>query len=219
MAVKGGAAAPARESAGKTHRRQQAVKDHKRQIILDAAQRIFAAEGLEGASLRAIAKEAGYTPGALYFHYANKEEIYGDLLAASLDRLHEAVRRPMLDAAADAGERMRAGALGFYGYYEACPRDLDLGFYLFKGMRPLGLTPELDATLNAKLRAALCEIEGAMRDTGASPETARRETAALFAHAAGLLLLVHTGRIRMFRVDGRALFLDYLEALTKRLAA
>ena len=216
MAAKGEAAA--RVSAGRSERRQQAVKDHKRQIILDAAQRIFAADGLEGASLRAIAKEAGYTPGAIYFHYANKEEIYGDLLAASLDRLHESVRLPMSQAS-DPAARLHAGALGFYGYYEAHPRDLDLGFYLFKGMRPLGLTPELDAELNGKLRAALAEIEGAMREVGAAPEAALHETAALFAHAAGLLLLVHTGRIRMVRLDGRALLLDYLAALTTRLAA
>jgi AcrR family transcriptional regulator len=207
--------AVAQVSAGR--RRQQAAKDKKRQSILDAAQRIFAAQGLEGASLRAIAKEAGYTPGAIYFHYASKEEIYGDLLAASLDRLHDAVRRPMT-LAKDPAARLHAGALGFYDYYEAHPRDLDLGFYLFKGMRPLGLTPELDAELNGKLRAALAEIEGAMREVGAAPETALSETAALFAHAAGLLLLVHTGRIRMFRLDGRTLFLDYIAALSSRLA-
>ena len=33
--------------------------------ILVAAQRVFEAKGLDGANMRAIAKEAGYTPGAI----------------------------------------------------------------------------------------------------------------------------------------------------------
>jgi hypothetical protein len=39
---------------------------------------------------------------------------------------------------------------------------------------------------------------------------------ALFAHIVGLLLLSHTGRIRMFRRDSQALFERYLDALIAR---
>ncbi|HEU0159339.1 MAG TPA: TetR family transcriptional regulator, partial [Hyphomicrobiaceae bacterium] len=39
--------------------RQRAVKDLKRALILDAARKVFEREGLEGASLRAIATAAG----------------------------------------------------------------------------------------------------------------------------------------------------------------
>lgn len=38
----------------------------KRQIILDAAERVFARDGLEQTTIRAIAKEAGCTTGAIY---------------------------------------------------------------------------------------------------------------------------------------------------------
>ena len=38
----------------KRQSRRDAVSGHKRELILDAAKQIFAAEGLEGASLRAI---------------------------------------------------------------------------------------------------------------------------------------------------------------------
>src|SRR5262245_101714 len=72
---------PRRTEDGGRSERQRAVNDYRREIILAAARRVFADQGLEGATLRAIAKEAGYTHGALYFHYASKEEIYGDLLA------------------------------------------------------------------------------------------------------------------------------------------
>src|SRR5258705_14001604 len=95
--------------------RRRAVNDYRREIILAAARRVFAAQGLEGASLRAIAKEAGYTHGALYFYYASKEQIYGDLLAASLDRLRDAVHAAAGSAAP--AERLLALALAFFDYY------------------------------------------------------------------------------------------------------
>ena len=199
--------------------RRRAVNDYRREIILAAARRVFADQGLEGASLRAIAKEAGYTHGALYFYYASKEEIYGDLLAGSLDRLQAAVR------AAAAGRAAPASAccprrLAFFDYYRDNPGDLDLGFYLFRGMKPLGLTRELNADLNGRLRAVLGEVEtGARRSRPGPRRPAERETAALFGHAVGLLLLVHTGRMRLFRLDGRELMADYVDRLAARLAA
>jgi AcrR family transcriptional regulator len=204
------------EGGGRRERRR-AVNDYRREIILAAARRVFAAQGLEGASLRAIAQEAGYTHGALYFHYASKEEIYGDLLAGSLDRLLNAVRAgvPMM-AAPD--ERLRCAALAFFDYYRDRPDDLDLGFYLFRGMKPLGLTRELNAELNGKLRTILAEWEQALRDLGLAADAAQRETVALFGHAVGLLLLVHTGRMRTLGFDARELMADYVASLQARVA-
>jgi AcrR family transcriptional regulator len=198
--------------------RWRAVNDYRREIILAAARRVFADQGLDGASLRAIAKEAGYTHGALYFYYASKEEIYGDLLAGSLDRLGAAVRAAVAERAA-AGERLLSASLAFFDHYRDNPGDLDLGFYLFRGMKPLGLTRELNAELNDRLRTVLGELERALGDLGFPPDAAERETAALFGHAVGLLLLVHTGRMRLFRLDGRELLADYVGRLVVRLAA
>jgi AcrR family transcriptional regulator len=198
--------------------RRRAVNDYRREIILAAARRVFADQGLEGASLRAIAREAGYTHGALYFYYASKEEIYGDLLAGSLDRLQAAVFAAV-DGRAAPVERLLSATLAFFDYYRDSPGDLDLGFYLFRGMKPLGLTRELNADLNVRLRAALGEVERALSDLGLAPEAAERETAALFGHAVGLLLLVHTGRMRLFRLDDRELMADYVDRLAARLAA
>lgn len=194
--------------------RLRAVKDMKRQMILDAARRVFEKEGLLGANMRAIANEAGYTASALYNHYASKEEIYGDLLSQSLDRLNDAV-----DAAAGNGQpahRIKRQALAFYDFYLNYPRELDLGFYLFQGMKPLGLTPELNEQLNRRLRQALGGVESGLRGLGCSAAVAERETTALFGHCVGLLLLTHTGRIRMFGQDGRALFAAYIARMIQQ---
>src|SRR5438874_3668589 len=138
--------------------RQKAVSDLKRGLILDAAQKVFEAEGLDGASLRAIAAAAGYTPAALYFHFESKEAIYAEVLRASLGNLGQAVNRATLRARTPA-DRLRAAAMAFFRYYADNPGDLDLGFYLFRGgMKPRGLGKVRDEILNAALEAALHPI-------------------------------------------------------------
>src|SRR5213595_837390 len=111
--------------------RQQAVSDLKRSLILDAARKVFEADGLDGASLRAIAGAAGYTPAALYFHFESKEAIYAIVLRDSLANLGEAVGRAISRTKSPA-DRLRAAAMAFFRYYADKPRDLDLGFYLFR---------------------------------------------------------------------------------------
>ena len=95
---------------------RQAVGDLKRGLILAAARRVFEAEGLEGASLRAIAAAAGYTPAALYFHFDSKEAIYAEVLRASLARLGEAVDGAVAKASTPAA-RLRAAAMAFFTFY------------------------------------------------------------------------------------------------------
>ena len=71
--------------------RQQAMNDSRRALMLDAARVVFEKLGIEGASIREIAKQAGYTPGAIYSYFENKEAIYGALLADTLERLNAEV--------------------------------------------------------------------------------------------------------------------------------
>lgn len=196
--------------------RRRTVNNLKRQLILDAARRVFEKDGLVGANMRAIAAEAGYTAGALYNHYQSKEEIYGDLLAQSLDRLNDVVVGAA-DEGHPAAQRIERHALAFYDFYLQHPRELDLGFYLFQGMQPLGLTHQINDALNQRLRDALSGVEKGLAELGYGEELGARETTALFGHCVGLLLLTHTGRIRMFGQDGRALFRAYIESLLARM--
>lgn len=192
------------------------MNDSRRALMLDAARSVFERLGIEGASIREIARQAGYTPGAIYSYFDNKEAIYGALLAESLERLNAAV-----DVAGEAAMRpaelLDAKASAWFGFYAANPRDLDLGFYLVHGMRPRGLTTDLNEQLNDRLHDALRPCEAALQAMGLNAEDALRENTSLFAHGVGLLLLQHTGRIRMFGQDARMLFDAYLVNLLERL--
>lgn len=185
------------------------VSDAKRAHILAAAREVFEQHGLDGANIREIAKRAGYTPGAIYSYFAAKEEIYGALLAESLERLNAAVSQRIEGARSPAQKAERA-ALGFYEFYASNPRDLDLGFYLFGGMRPHGLTQELNARLNGRLRDSLSHFESGLEALGASPKAAREEVTAFFAHCVGLLVLENTKRIKMFEEDPARLCAIYV---------
>lgn len=50
--------------------------EHTRNLLLDAAEEIFARKGLGGAALEDIAEAAGYTRGAIYAHFGSKEELF-----------------------------------------------------------------------------------------------------------------------------------------------
>jgi AcrR family transcriptional regulator len=195
--------------------RQQALSETRRALVLDAARAVFEEHGIEGASIREIAKRAGYTPGAIYSYFESKEAIYGALLGQSLERLNTAVQSAQ-PADGSAAAFLRSKARGWFGFYAANPRELDLGFYLVHGLAPRGLTSELNQRLNARLLAALAPCEKALLALGLDAHAASRENTALFAHGVGLLLLQHTGRIRIFGQDATELFDHYLGALLLR---
>jgi AcrR family transcriptional regulator len=198
---------------------RKVLKEKKRALILDAARKIFEAEGLQGASLRAIAAAAGYTPAALYFHFDCKEAIYAEVLRRSLSNLGEAIARATLARRAP-HHRLRAAAMAFFRFYEENPRDLDLGFYLLRGgMKPQGLGRARNDMLNAALTAALSPIADAAETLGARHDEAKLLMVDTFAHAAGLLLLAHTGRLRTFAASAPLLMQRFLDGKIAALTA
>lgn len=196
---------------GHRQNRREAVSEHKRALILDAARHVFAEEGLDGASLRAIAVRAGYTPPALYFHFESKEAMYAEVLQASLESLGAEVCSAVARTNTPR-QKLKAAAMSFFHFYARNPRDLDLGFYLFRGgMKPAGLGHDRDVRLNAALELALRPIAESAAELGAPQEQANLLMVDCFAHATGLLLLLHTGRIRMFGASAPDLMETYVD--------
>jgi AcrR family transcriptional regulator len=75
------------------------VQLHKRDVV-DAATTLLDNYGIADLSMRRLARELAVTPGALYWHFANKQE----LLGAVADRILAGVD----DVSADWGERVAA---------------------------------------------------------------------------------------------------------------
>ena len=203
------------ESPAKQQRRK-AVRAFKREAILAAARSVFARDGLDGATLRAIAAEAGVAVGTVYLHYPAKEALYADMLAGSLADLLKSLREAV--AKAPPQDQLMAGTLGFYGFYRARPDELYLGLYLAQGLQPTGLTPELDRLLNGRLIQCYTVLGDAMRHLAAlDAESVRAETVALAASITGALVLETTGRLKVLGDTGEAVVRRQVEALAQRL--
>lgn len=197
--------------------RRGALRDFKRAGILAAATDVFAKAGLEGATIRAIAQSAGYTAGAVYSYFPTKEAIYAAILAQSLSALREAVEIAASEAADDEA-RVRATIRAFYDFYRARPQELELGFYLFQGMKPRGLSREINRALNSKLIAVLMRIRAAIMRLGAlRPLAAHGETVAAMCHISGVLLMARTGRLKTLDSDADMLIEHYVAGLVTRL--
>jgi AcrR family transcriptional regulator len=67
--------------------REQAIREAKRNLILDAARKVFAEKGYHDTRLEEIASEAGFSKASLYNYYRDKEDIYLHLAGRELERL------------------------------------------------------------------------------------------------------------------------------------
>lgn len=62
-----------------------------RRQIMEAAMSLFGRQGLIGTSLVDIAREAGVTRGAIYWHFANKEELFIALMGEMCEPMQDLV--------------------------------------------------------------------------------------------------------------------------------
>ncbi|MCC5858438.1 MAG: TetR/AcrR family transcriptional regulator [Ectothiorhodospiraceae bacterium] len=185
---------------------QALPEDRRRREILAAARRVFEERGLDGASMRLIARQAGCTTGAVYSRFTGKEELYAEILTASLSRLQQELDRAVRTAD---GGRGRVGLHCFFRYYLERPTELALGLYLYQGPGPGGLTPTLDRQLNAALLEIYRTITQALADDGL--DRPRSRATAGMAHAVGLLVLHQTRRLKLLNADADRQMDAYLD--------
>ena len=57
--------------------------------ILECAKEEFMEKGFEGASMRTIAEKAGYTTGMLYGRFADKSQLFKELVGEAADKLFD----------------------------------------------------------------------------------------------------------------------------------
>ena len=188
----------------------ETLKDARRERILTAAAQVFEERGLDEASMRKIATQAGCTTGAIYPLFKSKEAMYAELLSRSLDDLRR--RMDAVDPELSPTERVRVCARIIMDFYLEKPSEFALSFYLSAGLKRKGVGSELNSVLNDRL-AEIRRV--AEKDFAAciGPERAAEATTGLFAHLTGLLVLQLRGRFRVFAGEPRDLLRTYLDAV------
>jgi AcrR family transcriptional regulator len=68
---------------------------HTRECLIEAAAKVFARRGMDRASIDEVAEDAGYTKGAFYANFKNKEELFLAMLdqkfGEEIERVEEAL--------------------------------------------------------------------------------------------------------------------------------
>src|SRR5947209_7165062 len=62
-------------------RRTKAASEATRELLLDTAERIFREHGVTRTTLAEIATAAGVTRGAVYWHFRDKADLFGEMCA------------------------------------------------------------------------------------------------------------------------------------------
>ncbi len=75
-------------------RRRQQTREH----LLAAAAEVFAERGFHGASLDEVAAVAGFTKGAVYSNFKNKEDLFLALFKANYEQEMQALRATLEDS-------------------------------------------------------------------------------------------------------------------------
>ncbi|WP_275286887.1 TetR family transcriptional regulator [Halomonas elongata] len=89
-------------------RRTKAEAEATREALLDAAEEVFFEKGVACTSLEQIARQAGMTRGAVYWHFRNK----ADLFRAMLDRVRMPFEELVAETAPSDASPMEAIRLG-----------------------------------------------------------------------------------------------------------
>jgi AcrR family transcriptional regulator len=90
--------------------RRALAKQQTRERILAAARQLFIERGYEGATIRDIAREAGMSTGAVFASFADKAELFDEIVAAD----YRALEAEMAAAVQDARD-VESALLGLFG--------------------------------------------------------------------------------------------------------
>jgi AcrR family transcriptional regulator len=135
--------------------RRQQRKEQTREQLVEAAGRVFARKGFHETTMADVAEEAGYSTGAIYVHFAGKDELFLEVAAsyvATRARENQGVRD-------EAGGNLpkRAKALGDH-WMARVAADPSYMFLSFEFLGYARNKPELRAQLAPRTAAGRDQI-------------------------------------------------------------
>lgn len=139
--------------------------------ILKAAQRVLAEEGLERATMRRIAAEAGLSTAGLYIYFKNKEAILAAIRNRTFADLHASARAAAADAPTPEA-RLRRHLEAYLDFARANPDGFRLTFrsHLIRAPRPGRLSTPEGAIGQKAFDLMVTEIAAMIQDEGAPDE-------------------------------------------------
>jgi len=112
-------------------RRRPAHRPSRVDEIVRAGIRVFAAKGLAGATMAEVAEDCGMGPGALYYHFATKEQLFAECVRSVADEIANITGH----GGAPPGSLPEVVRL-LYDWYAARPDEARLFFLAAPGSTP-----------------------------------------------------------------------------------
>jgi AcrR family transcriptional regulator len=110
----------------KRKRKTQAERrEETREQVLAAAARVFARNGFHATSLEAVAEEAGFSRGAVYYNFSDKEELFLELLDRRCAERAQDLREVFADADDDVEATSRQAQLAAQHALDAMTGDAE----------------------------------------------------------------------------------------------
>jgi AcrR family transcriptional regulator len=175
-----------------------------RDKILAAAVELYLQDGLDGFSMRKLAKQVGVTAPALYRHYDGKEHVLADVVREShhafMSYVYRAIEAPTpLERFVGAGD-------GYLDFALEHPRWHSIMYF---GPEQLGMDEmpaDIEAMSSARHQFWIDRVRECM-DAGILKDGDPSQTGlTMWAHALGLVHLYRQGHFRIDEAAFRALF-------------
>lgn len=83
--------------------RRSVPEELSRPRIMQAARELFVSVGYRSVSMRSVAKELGYSHGAIYYHFKDKAELFSAIVVEDFSRLSGKLQNLMQEHAGEAG--------------------------------------------------------------------------------------------------------------------
>jgi AcrR family transcriptional regulator len=162
-----------------------------RRELLQAAEAELGAKGMEGFSLRGVAKRAGVSHAAPAHHFGDTNGLLTALAADGYSRFVETQLEAIREGAQDPGARLASAGLGYVRFATANPALFRL---IFSSDRPDYDDPELCKAAEAGYNLLVDLVEQASGDKISSEREAVMNIVAAWATAHGLADLLVSGR-------------------------
>ncbi|MFM9865233.1 MAG: helix-turn-helix domain-containing protein [Micropepsaceae bacterium] len=179
--------------------RREAAHAFKRAEILAAAKRVMARVGAKGMTIRAVASEAGYVPGAVYFYFDSKSAILADLAVHELAGLTRELKSSTSKDAADLASRAADAFATASNIFE-----LDTG---------KRASPGSERALMGRLISLFQTVSEPLALDDLPPEQAQARALGLSAASIGLATLARTGRLQKLGVTSGAVLREIAHCL------
>jgi AcrR family transcriptional regulator len=170
--------------------RRETAHANKRAEILAAARRVLERVGPRGLTIRAVASEAGYVPGAVYFYFHSKASILSELAVNELSGLTKQLRST---SARDAADRAAQAAEVFATAHTIFEQDAE-------GR----VSPGSERALLGRLIALFQTVGEPLELSHLPPDQAQARALGLSSAAIGLATLARMGKLDKLGVTSAA---------------